>query len=102
MPVLVTAVDPLDFYTVAPGDGLIKIGKVTGYRWQDIAALNGIAAPAYIVRLGQVLRLPVVTHTVQDGDDLETVAAAYGVTWQRLAERNALIRVGQVLKIPSI
>lgn len=44
-------------YTVVSGDFLVNIGKKTGKRWQDIAALNGIKEP-YTIYPGQVLRLP--------------------------------------------
>lgn len=45
-------------YTVVSGDTLSKIGTKTGYRWQDIASLNKIVSP-YVIRIGQVLKLPV-------------------------------------------
>jgi len=49
------------FYTVRPGDTLIRIGLETGQSWRDIAAWNGITNPDRIV-VGQVLRVvpPVV------------------------------------------
>jgi len=49
------------FYTVRPGDTLIRIGLETGQSWRDIAAWNGITNPDRI-EVGQVLRVapPVV------------------------------------------
>ena len=44
-------------YTVVSGDYLVKIGEKTGKAWQDIARVNGIAAP-YTIYPNQVLRLP--------------------------------------------
>lgn len=44
-------------YTVVSGDYLVRIGEKTGKKWQDIAKVNGIAAP-YTIYPGQVLRLP--------------------------------------------
>lgn len=44
-------------YTVVAGDYLVKIGEKTGRNWQDIAKVNGIAAP-YTIYPNQVLRLP--------------------------------------------
>lgn len=48
----------------------------------------------------------VVTYTVKAGDTLSSIANKYGTTYQKLASYNSisnpnLIRVGQVLKIPS-
>jgi len=46
-------------YTVVKGDTLSKIAKKVGHgcKWQDIAKVNDIKAP-YIIREGQVLKLP--------------------------------------------
>ena len=44
------------FYTVRPGDTLIRIGLETGQSWRDIAAWNGITNPDRI-EVGQVLRV---------------------------------------------
>lgn len=44
-------------YTVKSGDTLSKIGKALGVKWQDLAKLNGIRGPLYIIRPGQVLKL---------------------------------------------
>ena len=48
----------------------------------------------------------VVTYTVKAGDTLSSIANKYGTTYQKLASYNSisnpnLIRVGQVIKIPS-
>jgi len=44
------------FYTVRPGDTLIRIGLETGQGWRDIAAWNGIVNPN-LIEVGQVLRV---------------------------------------------
>ena len=46
-------------YTVVAGDTLSKIAKKVGYgcTWQELAKINNIKAP-YIIRKGQVLKLP--------------------------------------------
>ena len=44
--------------TVQPGETLIFIGLIVGIDWMEIAALNGISGPDYIIRPGQVLTLP--------------------------------------------
>ena len=44
--------------TVQPGDTLIFIGYIVGIDWMEIAALNGISGPDYIISPGQVLTLP--------------------------------------------
>lgn len=44
------------FYTVRPGDTLIRIGLETGQSWRDIAAWNSITNPDRI-EVGQVLRV---------------------------------------------
>lgn len=45
-------------YTVQSGDNMSAIGKKLGVDWKQIAKLNGIAAPKYIIKKGQVLKLP--------------------------------------------
>jgi len=47
-------------YTVVKGDSLWKIGNMYGVKWMDIAKLNNIKIP-YIIKTGQVLRIPVST-----------------------------------------
>lgn len=44
-------------YTVQPRDTLSAIGRRFGVPWEEVAALNGIAAP-YVIFAGQVLRIP--------------------------------------------
>lgn len=56
-------------YTIVSGDSLYKIGEKFGVKWRDIASLNNIKFP-YIIRPGQVLRIPIdnVMNQFQVGD----------------------------------
>lgn len=51
------------YYTVKPGETLIRIGLETGQNWKDIAAWNNLAQPNQI-EVGQVLRVTPPTTTV--------------------------------------
>ena len=44
------------YYTVKPGDTLIRVGLETGQNWRDIARWNGIEN-ANLIEVGQVLRV---------------------------------------------
>jgi lipoprotein NlpD len=44
------------FYTIRPGDTLIRIGLDNGQNWRDIARWNGIENPN-LIEVGQVLRI---------------------------------------------
>ena len=44
------------YYTVRPGDTLMRIGLETGQSWRDIAAWNGLTNPN-LIEVGQVLRV---------------------------------------------
>lgn len=44
-------------YTVQKGDYLVKIGKKFNVNWKDIAKLNNIKGPFYIIHTGQVLKI---------------------------------------------
>ena len=53
-----------DYYTVKPGDTLIRIGLDTGQNWRDIVRWSGIENPNQI-EVGQVLRIaPPIAGTV--------------------------------------
>ena len=45
-----------DYYTVKPGDTMIRIGLDTGQNWRDIARWSGVENPNQI-EVGQVLRI---------------------------------------------
>lgn len=101
-------------YTVKAGDRLFSIGRQYGVNPYSIAQANGIVPP-YIIRPGQVLKIPGSgtvtpvpggkTHVVAPGENLFRIALRYGTTVQALAAANNianvnLIFVGQVLTIP--
>jgi len=44
------------YYTVKPGDTLIRIGLETGQNWRDVARWNGLDNPN-VIEVGQVLRV---------------------------------------------
>jgi lipoprotein NlpD len=52
------------YYSVRPGDTLIRIGLETGQNWRDLQAWNGLVNP-HLIEVGQVLRVvpPVGTAT---------------------------------------
>jgi lipoprotein NlpD len=64
------------FYTIRPGDTLIRIGLDTGQNWKDIARWNGLDNPN-IIEVGQVVR--VIPPAANDGST-RPVAAASTVT----------------------
>lgn len=102
-------------YTVQRGDTLSSIAVRFGTTWQQLAALNNISAP-YVIRPGQVLRVPPCvtpptppgqcqTYVVQRGDTLISVARRFDTTWQQLAALNSIaapytIFPGQTLRVP--
>jgi lipoprotein NlpD len=67
------------FYTVKPGDTLIRVGLETGQNWKDIIKWNNLDNPN-LIEVGQVLRV------VAPGADPNAVAAR-GVTTAKLETR---------------
>ena len=51
------------YYTVKPGDTLIRIGLDTGQNWRDVARWNGLENPN-LIEVGQVLRVVPPAATV--------------------------------------
>lgn len=67
------------YYTVKPGDTMIRIGMETGQSWRDIARWNGLTNPN-VIEVGQVLRvLPPVAATVPPVTVLAGAKPAAGV-----------------------
>jgi LysM repeat protein len=110
-------------YTVVSGDTLTSIARKFSVSTTSIAIANGITNTNSL-RIGQVLKIPPVasapassssgttspsrpkTYTVKSGDTLSSIARSLGVSATELATLNGitnpnLIRVGQVLKVPS-
>lgn len=103
-------------YTVKSGDNLSKIASQFGMNWKDLAALNNIAGPKYLIYPGQVLKITgstssntssntsTSTYTVKSGDTLSGIGNKLEINWKDLANINDItspytIYPGQVLKI---
>ena len=67
------------YYTVKPGDTLIRIGLENGQNWRDVARWNGIENPN-LIEVGQVLR--VIAPSVDPN-----AVAARGVTPTKIEPR---------------
>jgi lipoprotein NlpD len=61
------------YYTVKPGDTLIRVGLETGQSWRDIVAWNNIENPN-VLEVGQVLRVvpPAASATVASTSPIST------------------------------
>ncbi len=121
-----TETQPLQTYTVQPGDNLFRIALRFNTTVSALAAENGITDVTLVFR-GETLRIPgttaddedsstdgggtggpsnqeAVTYTVVRGDTLSSIARRYGTTFTAIAQANNLsdpnrIFVGQVLTI---
>lgn len=103
-------------YTVKAGDTLYGIATRHGVTVQQLATANRITNTS-LIRVGQVLTIPrgggtttppttTTRHTVRAGETLYGIALRYKVTVQQIVTANkltnpSLIRVGQVLTIPT-
>ena len=106
-------------YKVVAGDTLGSIATKFGVTFARIQAANSLGTSTTI-RVGQTLKIPtsissspvittsptIKTYTVKSGDTLWGIASKLGVSATKLAELNGimnpnLLRVGQVLKVPS-
>ena len=105
-------------YRVEAGDTLSGIAQKNGVSTRDLRKANSLDENA-LIRVGQVIRippkagtkkpdivLPGKTYRVEAGDTLSGIAQKNGVSTRDLRkanslDENALIRVGQVIKIPS-
>ena len=69
-----------DYYTVKPGDTMIRIGLDTGQNWRDIVRWSGVENPNQI-EVGQVLRIapPVAGTVVATAPATSAVAGAGAV-----------------------
>jgi LysM repeat protein len=106
-------------YKVVAGDTLGSIATKFGVSVARIQAANAMGTST-VIRVGQILKIPTVatsspavttspvvkTYTVKSGDTLWGIASKLGVSATALAQLNGithanLIKVGQVLKVPS-
>jgi lipoprotein NlpD len=56
------------YYTIKPGDTLIRIGLETGQSWKDIARWNNLENPN-LIEVGQVVRVVPPTSSTASGSD---------------------------------
>lgn len=110
---------PTTNYTVKAGDTLIKIAQTHKVTLQQLVTVNQLSNPN-ILKIGQVLKIPAkpgtptspnpvpmtTNYTVKAGDTLYSISKKHGITVQQIVTANKLasanvIKVGQVLKIPS-
>ncbi len=92
------------YYTIRPGDTLIRIGLDNGQNWRDIARWNGIENPN-LIEVGQVLRIaapgadatpvatprPVAPAGRVENRSLEAAAAPAGAAAQATAASAAAV-----------
>lgn len=76
------------FYTVKPGDTLIRIALETGQNWRDLAGWNSLDNPN-LIEVGQVIRVapPTAEETAAAGSSV-LLPAAKPVTGSRIESRS--------------
>lgn len=109
-----------EFYTVVPGDNLVRIGRHLGVSAQTLAKANGLETSS-IIHPGQKLKIPqgaaattsaagtaptFASHTVQAGETFYSISRQHGVAVDRLMAANpdtqpAALRVGQKIRVPQ-
>jgi len=81
------------FYTVKPGDTLIRIGLDNGQNWKDLMRWNNLGNPN-LIEVGQVIRI------VPPGVD-PTAATSRPVTTARVETRSLDAKPGSAIAAPS-
>jgi LysM repeat protein len=103
------AVQPVEAYTVRPGDTLWSIAQRNHVTVQDLVRANGLRNPGTIYP-GEQLAIPgrqqTSSYTVQPGDSLWSIAHGLGIHLSDLLNLNSvgdpsLIRPGQRLTVPQ-
>ena len=110
------------FHTVQPGENLYRIGLQYNVSWTVLQLYNGLPN-ANSIKVGQVIRIPVVSpaqpggsgsntapstsvvHRVSPGESLFLIGLHYGRPWTEIAEANGImnptsLKAGQLIKIP--
>ncbi len=108
-----------------PGDTVASVASRFGVDWRQIADLNGLTGPDYMLFFGTVLIIdppgdgapaasdstaetastapaPPRTVLVQPGDTLAGVASRFGVDWRQIAELNGLTGPDYMLFFGSV
>lgn len=67
------------YYTVKPGDTMIRIGLETGQNWRDIARWNNLENPN-VIEVGQVLRVSAPTEAPAAAARAPTAASTSATT----------------------
>jgi len=80
------------YYTVKPGDTIIRIGLENGQNWRDITRWNNLEKP-YVIEIGQVLR---IVPPVGDGVAVITRPVAPGSVGIAPAPSASAARPGSV------
>jgi lipoprotein NlpD len=98
------------YYTVKPGDTVLRIALDAGQNWRDIAAWNGLSNPNYI-EVGQVLRVepragdvltPVATPSPSVSTPVTSSASASGVSTPKIESRNIEAKPASVPAKPAM
>jgi lipoprotein NlpD len=77
------------YYTVKPGDTLIRVGLETGQNWRDVARWNGLDNPN-LIEVGQVLRVtPPGTAEVAMARPVPTLPSVTGTSLPAAPTRTA-------------
>jgi len=110
------------YYTVEPGDNLVRIGRHLGVSAQALARANGLESNS-IIHPGQKLKVPAAApptpptttanapakpmaeHTVQAGETFYSISRQHNISVDRLMAANpdtqpAALRVGQKIRLP--
>lgn len=106
---LAAAADPATetIHKVEEGETLKGIANRANVPLVVIAEANGLADP-YVVKLGQMLKIPRQrVHVVKPGETGFAIAYRYGVPFKQIALANSLpddgtVKIGQKLIIPAI
>ncbi len=99
-------VGPAALHTARSGDTVYSVSQRYRVPIRGLITLNGLRAP-YVLRSGQVLRLPKPRrHVVRPGDTIYGISRTYDVALSRLVQFNGIpppykIVVGRVLRLPD-
>ncbi|MDR7375832.1 lipoprotein NlpD [Rhodoferax ferrireducens] len=88
------------YYTVKPGDTLIRIGLDSGQSWKDIARWNGLDNPN-LIEVGQVLRVVSPNATVTENGVTTRPVASSTVTATPVPAASAPASTASAASAPS-